>query len=51
MFEDVFGYALDVDPTTYTGRIVKKLDENATHDGEVVDGPIPADDVAPGFVY
>lgn len=51
VFADVFGYDLDVDPTAYHGRVVKKSDENATHDGEIIDCPIPAADVAPGFVY
>ena len=51
VFEDVFGYPIEVDPTTYEGRVVKKSDENATHDGEVIDCPIPADLVFPGYVY
>ncbi len=51
VFADVFGYDLDVDPTTYRGLVVKKSDENATHDGELIECPIPAADVAPGFVY
>ena len=51
VFEDVFGYDLEVDPTTYEGLVVRKSDENATHDGEVITCPIPAEDVVPGFVY
>ena len=51
VFADVFGYDLLVDPTSYEGRVVKKSDENATHDGTVIDCPIPADEVAPGYVY
>ena len=51
VFEDVFGYSLLVDPTTYVGRAVKKSDENATHDGEVIECPISTGDVAPGYVY
>ena len=51
VFADVFGYGLLVDPTTYAGRVVKKSDRNATHDGEVIDCPIPAEDVTPGYVY
>ena len=51
VFADVFGYDLGVDPTTYHGLVVKKSDENATHDGEVIECPIPAEDVDPGFAY
>lgn len=38
-FEEVFGYALSVDPTRYEGLAVRKSDENYTHDGEVVPCP------------
>ena len=51
VFSEVFEYDLDVDPTAYSGLMVKKSDENATHDGEIVEGPISAADVASGFVY
>ncbi|MDT0632222.1 glycosyltransferase family 2 protein [Rubrivirga sp. S365] len=51
VFEGAFGYPVEVDPTTYEGRVVKKSDENATHDGEVIDCPISADLVFPGYVY
>ena len=51
VFADVFGYDLLVDPTTYVGRVVKKSDRNATHDGEVIECPIAAEDVTPGYVY
>lgn len=51
VFADVFGYDLSVDPTTYVGRAFMKSDENATHDGVVIDCPIPADEVSPGSVY
>lgn len=50
-FAAVFGYGLEVDPTTYSGAVVKKSDENGTHDGEVISCPIPAAAIAPGFVY
>jgi hypothetical protein len=40
VFEEVFGYQLDVDPTTYTGTMVRKSDLNAAHDGAVLVGPI-----------
>ena len=51
VFRDTFGYDLGVDPTAYRGAIVKKSDENWTHDGVVVEGPVAASDVEPGFVY
>lgn len=51
VFAEVFGYDLGIDPTVYKGLVVKKSDENATHDGEVITCPIPAQDVVPGFVY
>ena len=51
VFTDVFGYDLLVDPTAYEGRIVQKSDENATHDGEVIDGPIAPEDLVGGMVY
>ena len=40
MFAEVFGYALDIDPRTYRGRIVRKSEVNAVHDGEIVEGPV-----------
>ena len=50
-FADVFGYDLGVDPTVYAGAVVKKSDENATHDGEVIECPIPPESVVEGYVY
>ncbi len=41
-FEDVFGYSLTVDPTTYHGKAVRKSERNAAHDGLIVECPIPA---------
>lgn len=46
-----FGYALDVDPATYSGLMVEKSDANATHDGRVVRGPLAAKDIQSGKVY
>jgi hypothetical protein len=40
IFNSVFGYELDIDPTVYTGKIVQKADRNAAHDGKVINGPI-----------
>jgi hypothetical protein len=36
----VFGYSLDIDPTSYSGSVVCKSDENATHDGVVLQCPL-----------
>ena len=51
VFKNVFGYALDVDPLTYQGRAVCKSDANGTHDGKIVQCPIPSKDVEEGAVY
>ena len=50
-FEAVFGYHLEVDPITYAGRVVKKSDANATHDGKIIECPISPYEVEEGFVY
>lgn len=51
VFTNIFGYDLGIDPTVYEGLVVKKSDDNATHDGEVIKCPIPGEDVVPGYVY
>ena len=51
IFKEVFGYSIDVDPTTYTGPAVEKSDENGTHDGRIVDCPIRPDKIKPGMAY
>lgn len=50
-FATVFGYALAVDPLTHAGAMVEKSDENARHDGRVVEGPLEASAVDPAKVY
>jgi hypothetical protein len=40
VFEQVAGYALAVDPTSFEGRMVIKPEENARNVGRIVDGPI-----------
>lgn len=40
VFNDVFGYCTTIDPTKYKGKIVRKSDLNAKHDGEILNGPI-----------
>lgn len=49
VFEEVFGYGLEVDPRTYAGPIVAKGEQNAAYDGSVVEGPI--DNPLPNTVY
>jgi len=48
VFERVFGYPLDVDPRSFTGRIVRKSNANASHDGRVITGPVSAADYEAG---
>jgi len=40
VFENVFGYALGVDPLTFEGRVVQKSNINAEHDGKIIDCPV-----------
>lgn len=47
----IFGYDLDIDPTVYEGKVVKKSDFNGLHDGEVIDCPIDVNHVKSDFVY
>ena len=51
-FEQVFGYALAVDPHTYSGPIAVKSEKNGAHDGYAATAPLP-DGVAadPDMVY
>lgn len=48
VFEQVFGYPLAVDPTTWQGPAVEKGEGNGAHDGRIVQCPCPAQ---PGRVY
>lgn len=36
----VFGYGLAVNPREFTGQCVKKSNENALHDGKIIQGPV-----------
>jgi hypothetical protein len=36
----VFGYGLEVNPRKFVGRCVKKSDDNATHDGRIIQCPV-----------
>lgn len=49
VFHDVFGYAVAIDPLTYSGKAVCKSNINAAHDGRVIECPIAA--VEPGRAY
>lgn len=46
---NVFGYSTIIEPMTYEGKIVKKNDINAKHDGEVLEAPISR--VENGYIY
>lgn len=48
VFEEVFGYPLTVDPTTWEGLAVEKGEANGAHDGRIVHCPTAA---LPGRVY
>ena len=49
--EEVFSYPTAVDPTTHQGEALKKSDENALRDCEIITCPIPEDSVDPDYVY
>lgn len=51
VYEKVFGVQLMVDPSKYTGLVVEKSDENAAHDGKVINCPIPSSRIDPLCVY
>lgn len=40
VFAKVFGYDLSIDPLKYEGKCVIKSNENAQHDGRVIDCPV-----------
>lgn len=42
VFEQVFGYPLTIDPTTWQGPAVEKGEDNGAHDGRLVQCPCPA---------
>ncbi|HYA79277.1 MAG TPA: hypothetical protein VED19_02060 [Candidatus Nitrosopolaris sp.] len=50
-FAEVFGYAVEVEPTRYGGRLVEKSNRNATHDGRERQGPLALNAVRPECVY
>lgn len=48
IFDRVFPYSLTVDPATYSGKCVEKVDENGLHVASVVQCPRPR---LPGYAY
>lgn len=48
-FNKIFGYSGCVDPLQFHGKIVRKSDLNAMHDGYIMDGPIAKKE--DGFIY
>jgi hypothetical protein len=51
LHQEIFGYRTQIDPTQYHGKVVKKSDINALHDGQILDCPIPKEQVEEGFIY
>ncbi|MCW5714907.1 MAG: hypothetical protein KIT43_10385 [Bauldia sp.] len=49
IFRETFGYGYAVDPLRHHGPMLRKSEQNATHDGVVLAGPLAAKDS--GFVY
>ena len=48
VFSKVFGYSLLIDPEKFSGKCVMKSDENAKHDGKIIDCPVKR---IPGYTY
>ena len=48
---DVFGYGVNVDPTTHEGPMLEKSEGNAVHDGREIEGPLSQDYLQSGKVY
>lgn len=51
IFEEVFGYALRIDPLTYEGQAIQKSNENGTHDGVVITCPLTASELSETCAY
>ena len=48
---DVFGYGVNLDPTTHVGPMLEKSEGNAVHDGCEIEGPIDPNQVKEDKVY
>ena len=46
-----FGYGMEIDPLTYSGLMVEKSDENAQHDGRLIQGPLDSQELRENAVY
>ncbi len=51
IFENVFGYKINVEPEYYEGMMVKKSNLNGVHVGEIVKGPIKEKEIEESKVY
>lgn len=51
VFADLFGYELDIDPLSYSGRMVEKSNMNGAHNGRIIQGPISEKEVRNGSIY
>lgn len=49
VFEETFGYSLELHPTKHNGVMVEKSELNGKHDGRKIEGPIASP--KPGHVY
>jgi hypothetical protein len=49
IFEEVFGYGLNINPKKFIGECVKKNNLNAKHDGIIIKCPV--ENIEEGFVY
>ena len=47
--KEIFGYSTQIDPLLYTGKIVRKNNLNAKHDGKIYQGPINS--LEQGYIY
>lgn len=47
--QEVFGYSTRIDPTSWSGKCVKKNDINAMHDGMIIDCPVETEES--GYIY
>jgi hypothetical protein len=48
VFQEVFGYGMSIDPETHLGLCVRKSNDNARHDGKVIQCPTPREE---GYIY
>jgi hypothetical protein len=48
ILKEVFGYGAMIDPRVYSGKCVKKSNDNAKHDGKIINCPTEPEK---GFVY